>query len=43
MALSARDLLDRSELKKLPFEDIWETHSLGYHVRGPLFAIARVE
>jgi hypothetical protein len=43
MVLSARDLLDKSEGFKPPFEAIWDEHTLGYHVRGPLFAIACVE
>jgi hypothetical protein len=43
IGLSAMGLLDRSKLAKPPFETIWDKHTLGYHVRGPLFAIARVE
>ncbi len=36
MGLSARDLLDRSNMAKPPFEAIWNKHVVGYHVRGPL-------
>ena len=43
MGLSARDLLDRSEITKPPFEEIWNEHTLGYHVRGPLFSLACIE
>ena len=40
MGLSARDLLDRSNPGKPPFEVIWNMHAVGYHVRGPLFSTA---
>ena len=43
MGLSARDLLDRSNAAKPPFEVIWNKHTVGYHVRKPLFSIACVE
>ena len=43
MGLSARDLLDRSNAAKPPFEVIWSAHAAGYRVRGPLFSTARVE
>ena len=43
MGLGARDLLDRSTTTKPPFETIWDTHAVGYHVRGPLFSTACVE
>ena len=43
MGLSAMDLLDRSNPAKPPFEAIWNKHSVGYHVRGPLFLTAYVE
>jgi hypothetical protein len=43
MALSANDLLDRSILDKPPFEAIWDKDTLGYLVRGSLFAIPCVE
>ena len=36
MGLSARDLLDRSNMTKPPFESIWDKRVVGYHVRGPL-------
>ena len=36
MGLSARDLLDKSNMTKPPFEAIWNHHSVCYHVRGPL-------
>jgi len=38
MGLSARNLLDRSEITKPPFEDIWNKNTLGYHICGPLFS-----
>ena len=37
--LSATDLLDRSNWTKPPFETIWDEHTVGYHVCGPLFSI----
>ena len=43
MGLSARDLLDRSNMTKPPFETIWNEHTLGHHVRGLRFSIVRVE
>ena len=43
MGLSAMDLLYRSIPAKPPFEDIWNKHSVGYHVRGQLFSTACVE
>ena len=43
MDLSARDLLDRSNTTKPPFETIWEYHAVGYHVRGPLSSIPCTE
>ena len=43
MGLSAMDLLDRSNPAKPPFEAIWNKHSVGYHVRGPLFSTVCVE
>ena len=43
IGLSARDLLDRSNLAKPPFEVIWNKHAVGYDVRGPLFSTACVE
>ena len=36
MGLSAMDLLDRSNPAKPPFEAIYNHHTVGYHVRGPL-------
>ena len=36
MGLSARHLLDRSNMTKPPFESIWNKDAVGYHVRGPL-------
>ena len=36
MGLSARDLLDKSNMTKPPFEAIWNHHVVCYHVRGPL-------
>ena len=46
--LSATDLVYRTiatklPRTKLPFESIWERHTVGYHVRGPLFSIACAE
>ena len=43
IGLSARYLLDRSNTTKPPFEAIWNNHSMGYHVRGPLVSMARAE
>ena len=43
MGLSARDLLDRSNTDKPPFEAIWNKDTVGYHVRGPLFSIPFAE
>jgi len=43
MGLSARDLLDRSNMAKPPFEAIWDKHAVGYHVCGSLFITACVE
>ena len=44
IGLSARELLDRSrDLRKPPFEAIWNEQYMGYHVRGPLFSMACVE
>ncbi len=43
MGLSARYLLDKSDTTKPPFEAIWDKHSMGYHVRGPLSSMARAE
>ena len=43
IGLSARDLLDRSKTTKPPFKAIWEKNAVGYHVRGPLFSMARAE
>jgi hypothetical protein len=43
MGLSAKDLLDRSIMAKPPFETIWNKHTVGYRVRGPLFLMASVE
>ena len=43
MGLSARDLLDRSNPAKPPFEAIWNKRAVGYHVREPLFSNACVE
>ena len=43
IGLSARHLLDRSNTTKPPFEAIWNNHSIGYHVRGPLFSMARAD
>ena len=43
IGLSARYLLDRYNTTKPPFEAIWNKHSMGYHVRGPLFSMARAE
>ena len=40
MGLSARDLLDRFNPAKPPFEAIYNEHAVGYHVRGPLFSTA---
>jgi hypothetical protein len=40
MALSARDLLDRSKFPKPPFWFIWENYTVGDYVRGPLLSIA---
>ena len=40
VGLSARDLLDRSNTTKLPFNAIWNKDTVGYHVRGLLFSIA---
>ena len=39
MGLSARDLLDRSNTTKPPFETIWDKHAAGYYVRAPLSSI----
>ena len=36
MGLSARHLLDSSNMTKPPFESIWNKRVAGYHVRGPL-------
>ena len=36
IGLSAMELLDRSNLGKPPFEAIYNNHTVGYHVRGPL-------
>jgi len=41
--LSATDLLDRSKTTKPLFKAIWEKHTVGYHVREPLFSIACAE
>ena len=43
MGLSARYLLDKSDTTKPPFETIWDKHSMGHHVRGPLFSISGAE
>ena len=43
MGLSARDLLDKSNMTKPPFKTIWNKDAVGYHVRGPLFSTACVE
>jgi len=43
IGLSARDLLDRSNTAKPPFEVIWNKHAVGYHVRGALFSTSCVE
>ena len=43
MGLSARDLLNRSNLAKPPFETIYNEHVVGYHVRESLFSTACVE
>jgi len=43
MGLSARDLLDRSNMVKPPFEAIWDKRAVGYHVCGPLFSTACAE
>ena len=40
MGLSARDLLDRSDVSKPPFETIWDNNTTGYHVRASLFSTA---
>jgi hypothetical protein len=37
MGLSARDLLDKSNFSKPPFETIWSEHVIGHHVRGSPF------
>ena len=38
MGLSARDLLDKANVTKPPFETIWDKHAVGYHVCGLLFS-----
>ena len=47
MGLSATDLVYRTIATKPPtkllFESIWEKHTVGYHVRGPLFSMACAE
>ena len=43
MGLSARDLLDKASATKPPFDSIWDTHAVGYHVREPLISSACVE
>ena len=43
MGLGARDLLHISSVFKPQFETIWDKHAVGYHVRGPLFAMVCVE
>ena len=43
MGLSARDLLNRSNPEKPPFEAIYNDDAVGYHVRGPVFSTACVE
>ena len=43
MGLSARGLLDRSNMTKPPFETFWNEHTLGHHVRGLRFSIVRIE
>ena len=43
MGLSAMDLLDRSNVANPPFDDIWNKHYVGHHVRGSLSLPACVE
>ena len=43
MGLSARDLLNRSNMTKPPFDTIWNKDVVGFHVRGPLISTASAE
>jgi hypothetical protein len=43
MGLSARDLLDKSNFSKPPFETFWSEHVVGYHVPGSPFETACAE
>ena len=36
MGLSAKDLIDKSDSSKPPFEEIWKKDTVGYLVRGSL-------